>query len=51
MKAEKNIQGKKLPKGFEIDPALNGKYKNEPLFKDKVEKANLILRKTGIPKL
>lgn len=40
----------KLPKGFTIDPTLAGKYDNQPLFKDKVERANHILKTVGLPK-
>lgn len=40
----------KLPKGFTIDPALNGKYNDQPLFKDKVDRANHILKTVGLPK-
>ena len=29
----------KLPKGFTIDPKLTGKYDEQPLFKDKADRA------------
>lgn len=52
MKAKKPAKVKsKLPKGFAIDPMLNGKYDDQPLFKDKVDRANYILKTVGLPKL
>lgn len=52
MKAKKKSVTKKLklPKGFTVDPSLNGKYDDQPLFKDKVERANHILKTVGIPR-
>ena len=41
----------KLPKGFTIEPTLTGKYDNQPLFKDKIDRANHILKTVGLPKL
>lgn len=41
---------KKLSKDFTINPALSGKYDDQPLFKDKVDRANHILKTVGIPK-
>lgn len=40
----------KLPKGFTVDPTLNGKYAEQPLFKEKVDRANHILKTVGLPK-
>lgn len=40
----------KLPKGFTVDPKLNGKYDDQPLFKEKVDRANHILKTVGLPK-
>ena len=40
----------KLPEGFTIDPSLTGKYDDQPLFKDKVDRANHILKVVGLPK-
>lgn len=40
----------KLPKRFTIDPTLRGKYDDQPLFKDKVDRANHILKTVGLPK-
>jgi hypothetical protein len=40
----------KLPKGFTIDPTLEGKYDDQPLFQDKVDRANQILKTVGLPK-
>lgn len=34
-----------LPKGFSINPGLDNKYVDQPLFKDKVDGANHILKK------
>lgn len=51
MKTKKSKASKpKLPKGFKIDPMLNGKYDDQPLFKAKVDKANHILKTVGLPK-
>lgn len=41
---------KKMPRDFTINPALSGKYDDQPLFKDKVDRANHILKTVGIPK-
>lgn len=49
VKKEKTIKNK-LPKGFKIDPSLTNKYNDEPLFKDKIERANHILKTVGLPK-
>jgi hypothetical protein len=50
---EKTTKTKKpeLPAGFTIDPSLKGKYDDQPLFKDKVDRANHILKTVGLPKL
>ena len=50
MKTKKSVTKKlKLPKGFTVDPKLNGKYDDQPLFKDKVDRANHILKTVGLP--
>ena len=49
--AQKNkIEKKKKQKGHKINPSLQGKYDNQPLFQDKVNRANHILKTVGIPK-
>ena len=51
MKEEKNIVKKlKLPKDFKFNPAMKGKYEDQPVFQDKVDRANYILKKVGLPK-
>ena len=51
MKTKKTETKKpKLPEGFTVDPKLSGKYDNQPLFKDKVDRANHILKTVGLPK-
>ena len=40
----------KLPKGFTVDLTLEGKYDDQPLFKEKVDRANHILKTVGLPK-
>ena len=40
----------KLPKGFTVDSTLTGKYDDQPLFKDKVDRANHILKTVGLPR-
>jgi hypothetical protein len=36
--------------GYKINPALAGKYDDQPLFAEKLKRANEILAKTGAPK-
>ena len=50
MKTKKITTEKKLPKGFKVKAALDSKYADQPLFKDKVDRANHILKTVGIPK-
>ena len=50
MPTKKNIKTK-LPKGFTLNPKLVKKYIDHPLFKDKVDKANHILKPVGLPKI
>ena len=49
MKAIKEINQKNIPI-VRIDNTLE-KYKKMPIFQDKVDKANEVLRKVGLPKL
>jgi hypothetical protein len=51
MKTTKTSQKKKLPKSFKINKALTDKYADQPLFKDKIERANHILKTVGLPKV
>ena len=44
----KKLNKKKIPI-VTINNSLE-KYENEPLFQDKVDKANEVLRKVGLPK-
>jgi hypothetical protein len=48
MAGAKTVTKKSLP-GFTIDKSL-AKYKDMPLFEGKVEEANEILKKTGLPR-
>lgn len=41
---------KKIQKDYTIKPKLQGKYDDQPLFQDKVNRANFILKKFGVPK-
>ena len=51
MKVEKTkIIKQKFAQGVTINPSLNGKYNNEPLFKEKIDMAKSIVKKAGIPK-
>ena len=50
MKPKKETTKMKLPKGFTIKPGLDEKYADQPLFKDKVDRANHILKAFGLPK-
>jgi hypothetical protein len=51
MKTKKNTIEKKLPKGFKFNASLNTKYAEQPLFKEKIERANHILKTVGLPKI
>lgn len=51
MKIQNTKTGKKkATKGYTINPALQNRYDNQPVFDDKVDRANFILKKFGIPK-
>ncbi len=51
MKTKKLVSdNKNLPKGFKVDPTLTNKYSDQPLFKDKIDRANYILKTVGLPK-
>lgn len=51
MKAVQKIKtAKKKQKDHKINPALQGKYDDQALFQDKVNRANHILKTVGIPK-
>lgn len=49
MKPKKQIKAK-LPNGFTSKPGLDEQYNEQPLFKDKVDRANHILKTFGLPK-
>jgi len=49
MKTIKELNDKKIPI-VRIDNSLE-KYKSMPIFQDKVDKANEVLRTVGLPKL
>jgi len=51
MKAKTVAGKKKLPKSFKVKTTLTGKYADQPLFKDKIERANHILKTVGLPKV
>jgi hypothetical protein len=50
MRAKKNTSKKALPKGFTPNKFLKDKYSDQPLFKEKVDRANHILKSFGLPK-
>ena len=50
MKTKKPTSEKKLPKGFKYNSDLDNKYADQPLFNDKVDRANHILKTVGLPK-
>ncbi len=52
MKTQKTkvTKTKKAPKDYVVKPSLQGKYDDQPLFKDEVDRANHILKTIGIPK-
>ncbi len=47
---KKETTKKKGAKDYTINPSLQGKYDDQPLFQDKVNRANHILKTVGIPK-
>lgn len=49
MKPKKEPAKKELLAGFTIKPGLDEKYADQPLFKDKVDRANHILKTVGLP--
>ena len=49
MKTKKLLKDK-LPKGSTFNKSLDKKYIDQPLFKDKVDRANHILKTVGLPK-
>jgi hypothetical protein len=51
MKTKREIVEKKLPKGFKFNATIDTKYVEQPLFKEKVERANHILKTVGLPKI
>ena len=50
MKAKNTIEKKKLPKGVKIDLNMKTNYDDQPYFKDKIDRANHILKTVGLPK-
>lgn len=51
MKTEKiKIIKKKVADNFIINPSLDGKYDNEPYFKEKTNRVKEIIKKAGVPK-
>ena len=50
MKSKQLTPKIQLPKGFTVKPGLDEEYANQPLFKEKVAKANHILKTFGLPK-
>jgi hypothetical protein len=51
MKVKSVTKKKKLPQRFKVNKTLSDKYADQPLFKDKVERANHILKTVGLPKI
>jgi hypothetical protein len=49
-KTTKAPEKKRARKDYTVKPSLQGKYDDQPLFQDKVDRANFILKKFGIPK-
>lgn len=45
-----NQKKRKLPKNFKVNSNLKNEYGNQPLFKDKVDRANHILKTVTLPK-
>jgi hypothetical protein len=41
---------KSQTRDYKINPSLQGKYDDQPLFQDKVNRANHILKTVGVPK-
>jgi len=51
MKTKSATPKKKLSKKIKVNKALIGKYADEPLFKDKIQRANHIRKTVGLPKI
>ena len=51
MKTKIAADKKRLPKGFKVNTILAGKYADQPLFMDKIQRANHILKTVGLPKV
>ena len=49
MKTKETSEKKKLPKNFRVKKALTDQYADQPLFKEKIERANHILKTIGLP--
>ena len=49
--SDKKNKKVKLPKGFKLNFELDNKYIDQPIFKDKVDRANHILKTVRLPKL
>lgn len=48
MKRQKTKK-KTARKDHTVKPSLRGKYDDQPVFQDKVDRANFILKKFGVP--
>ncbi len=49
-KANNMREKKQVRKDYTVKLSLQGKYDDQPLFQDKVDRANFILKKFGILK-
>jgi len=50
MKNKSTEKGKKIPADFKVKTNLKDLYSDQPLFQDKIEKANHILKTVGLPR-
>jgi hypothetical protein len=50
MKNKSPEKGKKIPADFKVKTNLKDLYSDQPLFQDKIEKANHILKTIGLPR-
>lgn len=49
MKTKEIAEKKKLPKNITVNTDLTDKYNDQPFFKEKIERANHILKTVGLP--
>ncbi|CAG5070221.1 hypothetical protein DYBT9623_02961 [Dyadobacter sp. CECT 9623] len=49
MKTKAQSKDKALPKGWTLNPSLDGKYAHLDLFREKFDRDNEFIRRVGLP--